>query len=92
LWRSIRAPIVARAGNTAVAEELARTALEYVRRTEAPWLQADALAELALVLRIAGRADEARQVIDEAIALYSTKGNLVAVARCRAWASELDRA
>ena len=92
LWRSIRAPIVARAGNTALAESLARTALEIVRRTEAPVLQADALAELAWVLRLAGKTDEARHVIDEAIALYTSKGNVVSAARARAWAGELGSA
>ena len=91
LWRSIRAPIVARTGNLALAEELARTALEYVRRTEAPWLQADALSELASVLRIAGKAGEARRFIGEATAIYEAKGSLVAADRARAWAGELDQ-
>lgn len=89
LWRSIRAPIVARMGNAALAEELARAALELVRGTEAPALQADALAELAAVLHLTGRPGEARQAIDEAIALYSAKGNAVSAARYRAWAGEL---
>ncbi len=90
LWRSIRAPIVARAGNSALAEDLARTALEMVRRTEAPWLQADALSELASVLRIAGKAGEARHLIDEAITLYTAKGDVVSATRSMAWAGELD--
>ena len=92
LWRSIRAPIIARAGNATLAEELARTALEMVRRTEAPSMQADALTELASVLRIAGKADEARQVIGEAIDLYTAKGNAVSASRSQAWAGELGAA
>jgi ATP/maltotriose-dependent transcriptional regulator MalT len=91
LWRSIRAPIVARHGNIALAEELARTALQFVRRTEAHRLQADALTELASVLRIAGKADQASHVIREAIALYSSKGDVVSAARWRSWTGELDR-
>jgi tetratricopeptide (TPR) repeat protein len=92
LWRSIRAPIVARAGDMALAEELARSALEIVRRTEAPILQADALSELAWVLRFGNKTGEARQVIGEAISLYTSKGNVVSCARSRAWARELDAA
>jgi hypothetical protein len=89
LWRATRAPIVARSGNSVLAEELARTALELVRKTEAPTLQADALAELASVLSLVGKTGEARQVIDEAIALYRSKGNLVAAARAAAWAEAI---
>ena len=91
LWRSIRAPIVARAGNSALAEELARTALEMVSRTEAPWLRADALSALASVLHLTGKTDEARRVIGEAITLYTAKGDVVSATRSTAWASELDR-
>ncbi len=36
LWRSIRAPIVARAGNLAEAESLARAAVELSQKTDAP--------------------------------------------------------
>jgi tetratricopeptide (TPR) repeat protein len=88
LWRSIRAPIIARAGNVALAEELAQAALDMVRRTEAPGMQADALTELASVLQLAGKTHEARQAIDEAIALYAAKGNVVSAARFAAWARE----
>jgi tetratricopeptide (TPR) repeat protein len=91
LWRAIRAPILARAGETEQAEELARTAVELVRRTEAPVLQADALSELATVLALAGKAGEAYQVIEEAVALYLAKGNTVAAARRKTWAEGLNR-
>ncbi len=91
LWRSIRAPIVARAGNTALAEELARTALEMVRRTEAPSLQADALSELASVLQVSKKVNDARRAIDEAIALYTLKGDSVSAARSSEWARKLYR-
>lgn len=90
LWRSIRAPIVARQGDTALAEELARTAVEIFRGTEAPDLQADSLSELAAVLHLAGKDGEAHSAMDEAIALYTAKGNVVAAARARAWAADLE--
>ncbi|HEY9067386.1 MAG TPA: adenylate/guanylate cyclase domain-containing protein [Burkholderiaceae bacterium] len=81
LWRAIRAPIVARAGNAALGEELARGALDLARKTEAPMLQADALSELAAVLRLRGRASEAHQAMNEAIELYVAKGNIVSATR-----------
>ena len=90
LWRSIRAPIMARVGNTMIAEELARTALEMARRTESPGLLADTLAELASVMQLGGKPDEARQAVGEAINLYRAKGNLVSAARASAWAAGLE--
>ncbi len=61
LWRSIRAPIIARKGDVALAEELARSAYEMVRETEALLFKAETLFELASVLRIAGKSSEARR-------------------------------
>jgi ATP/maltotriose-dependent transcriptional regulator MalT len=84
LWRMVRAPILARAGELQLAEELARNAVELVRRTESPMLQADALAELAAVLAIAERHDEAHGHRAEALALYEAKGNKVMARRCSA--------
>ncbi len=86
LWRSIRAPIIARAGNLTEAESLARSAVELSQKTDAPQLQADTLSELAAVLRLGGRLDEARQNIDAAIAIYRAKGDVVSAARASAWA------
>ena len=85
LWRAVRAPILARAGDLATAETLARTAVDIVRRMEAPNLQAETLVELADVLRIAGRHDEARTTMTEALQLYTVKGNRVGAARCAAF-------
>ena len=51
-------------------------------------MQADALVEMASVLDIAGRRDAARQAINEAIALYTSKGDVAQAARCAAWAGE----
>jgi hypothetical protein len=48
-------------------------------------LQADALYELAEVLSLAGRVEEARDVVSDAIALYRAKGNVALEARCIAW-------
>ena len=92
LWRATRAPIIARAGDLAGAEMLARDAVKLVRHSEAPLLQADALVELAAILKIADRPSEARAAIEEAIALYDAKGNLVSAACCRSWADTLSTA
>lgn len=89
-WRAIRAPIVARAGDLVLAEQLARAAVEMAQRTEAIGLQAETLAELASVLKIAGRHEEARQCIEEAISLYESKGNMVSAAAARRWAGEIE--
>ena len=75
LWRSIRAPILARTGDLAGAEALAGPALDLSRAPDAPALLADTLSELATVLMPAGRIDDARDAISEAaIALYAGQG------------------
>lgn len=89
LWRSIRAPILARAGKFGEAETLARSAVEISGQSEAPQMQADTLSELAAVLVLAGRHDEARQAIGAAIANYQVKGDIVSAARATAWAATL---
>jgi class 3 adenylate cyclase len=90
LWRSIRAPIVARAGNLAEAESLARSAVELSKQSDAPQMRADTLFELAAVLMLADRLGEARQAIDTAIAIYEAKGDIVSAGRAVAWAAILD--
>ncbi|MBA2547432.1 MAG: AAA family ATPase [Burkholderiaceae bacterium] len=89
-WRSMRAPILARQEHLDHAEELARAAVDLLRKTESPGLEADALSELAFVLKIAGRLQEARAVTEEAIALYRSKGNIVASKRWTAWARSIE--
>ncbi|MEO6061673.1 MAG: hypothetical protein ABIQ99_07030, partial [Thermoflexales bacterium] len=84
MWRLVRAPIIARSGDLVVAEALARDALALARQTDMPVLQADAWAELATVLGMAGRYDEARQSMREAIEQYVSKGDIVSTARSRA--------
>jgi class 3 adenylate cyclase/tetratricopeptide (TPR) repeat protein len=85
-WRSMRAPILARQGQLSQAEDLAREAVEMLRTTECPGLQADALVELASVLTIADRIDEAKRVAEEAIALYRVKGDIAFLCRWTEWA------
>lgn len=91
LWRMARAPILARQGELAIAEELARRAVDLVQETESPMLKAETQAELASVLALASRPDEARVAIAQAIAQFGTKGDRVSVARYTAWARRLPR-
>ncbi len=86
LWRSIRAPILARAGQHENAMQLAQTAVEYALKTELSTLHADTRAELAHVLTLCDKRREARQMIDQAIVVYDAKGDKVSAARWREWA------
>ena len=87
-WRSVRAPIIARSGDLAQAEALARTALKLACSAEAPLLQAEAHCDLAEVLRIAGRHDEARSEFLKSAAVSAAKGDIVSAARSRASADQ----
>ena len=91
LWRSIRAPMLARAGQLLEAEQLARLAVALVQTTDALLMQGDAACELATVLRLAGQPEESRHSIDAAIAIYNAKGDVVSAARSRAWRDRLGR-
>jgi Flp pilus assembly protein TadD len=88
LWRSIRAPIVARTGRLAEAESLARSAVELSQQSDAPQMRAETLSELAAVLMLAGRREDARQAIGTAIKTFEAKGDTVSAARATAWAAD----
>jgi ATP/maltotriose-dependent transcriptional regulator MalT len=82
LWRMVRAPLVARAGDAAQAVSMASNAVDHARSTEAPVLLADALVELGAVLLFAGQQAASEPALAEARALYEAKGNRAGVARC----------
>ncbi|HZT55593.1 MAG TPA: tetratricopeptide repeat protein, partial [Burkholderiaceae bacterium] len=89
LWRVARATLVARRGDLAEAEALARRAVELSRSTDAPIFQADALAELAAVLGLGGRVNDALATLDAALGLYRDKGDRASAARAAALAERL---
>jgi predicted ATPase/class 3 adenylate cyclase len=89
LWRAVRAPILARAGDFNTAEQLARSAVELTRRTESPVLQAEAMTELACVLILAGKTSAARAAIADAIALHRSKGDVTAQLQCVEWMDQI---
>jgi tetratricopeptide (TPR) repeat protein len=80
LWRSLLAKVRAREARYAEAEELAREAVATISDSDAIVMQADALADLAEVLRLGGRYEEAVAVLTEAADLYERKGNRVSAA------------
>jgi class 3 adenylate cyclase/tetratricopeptide (TPR) repeat protein len=83
LWRQVRAKVLARRGEHAEAERLAREAVALGAETDMLGSQGDAHADLAEVLSLAGRAEEAAEALEHALARYERKGNLVMAGRTR---------
>ena len=83
-WRSIRAKTLARRGDFAAAEPLARAAEALVQPTDFLNHVAEPMEDLAEVLTLAGRPDDAREPLMRALTLYGRKGNVVMAERTRA--------
>ena len=83
-WRTAKAKVLAARGETVAAEQLAREAVEIVAATDNINAHADALVELAEVLRAAGDETDASAALEEAVALYEEKGNALCADRARA--------
>jgi class 3 adenylate cyclase/tetratricopeptide (TPR) repeat protein len=82
-WRCIRAKILARQGSFHAAEALAREGLELAQQTDEIDHIGDAWMDVAEVLRLAGRAEEASAAVREAITWYERKGNKAAASNAR---------
>jgi class 3 adenylate cyclase/tetratricopeptide (TPR) repeat protein len=78
LIRSARAKILARRGDAATAEKLARESVALADGTDFLDLRWHTRVGRAEVLRLAGHHNEARAVLGEAIEIAEQKGNLVA--------------
>ena len=89
LWRSARAKIRARRGETTEAEALAREAVELADRTDMLNTQGDALVDLGEALSLAQRPAEAVSAFEQAAERYERKGNRVSLERARALAREV---
>jgi class 3 adenylate cyclase/tetratricopeptide (TPR) repeat protein len=85
----VRAKVQARRGDYVEAERLAREALQLSEETDMLSEQGDAWADLAEVLTLVGRREEAAQALEAAEALYTEKGYVVAIKRTRALLEEL---
>jgi class 3 adenylate cyclase/tetratricopeptide (TPR) repeat protein len=89
LVRQVRAKILARRGEHAEAERLAREAVAWAEPTDALDHKAAAHRDLAIVLATAGRQDEALDALATAQKLYEQKGHIVGVARTEEMRAEL---
>jgi tetratricopeptide (TPR) repeat protein len=84
LWRSVRAKILARAGEHAEAEQLSRAAIDIIEGTQDPDSQGYAWIDHAQVLEMAGRTDAAVEAARTAQARFRAKGNTESEGRARA--------
>jgi class 3 adenylate cyclase/tetratricopeptide (TPR) repeat protein len=86
-WRSVRAKILAHDEDHAdEAERLARECTDLAEQTDFLHLRWRALMSLAEVLRLGGRAEEAAEALERAVAVAEEKGNSVAAEQARALA------
>jgi len=83
LWRQVRGKLLARRGEHTEAEQLAREAVAIGANTEALNDQGDAYADLAEVLQIGGKDEEAIAALEQALERYERKENLVMAQRMR---------
>ncbi|HEY8764784.1 MAG TPA: tetratricopeptide repeat protein, partial [Solirubrobacteraceae bacterium] len=92
LWRQVRAKVLARRGEHAGAERLAREAVAIGEETDMLDTQGDTHADLAEVLLLAGKPDEAAAALEQALERYERKGNLVSAQRAQTRLAELQHA
>jgi tetratricopeptide (TPR) repeat protein len=83
LWRQVRAKVLARRGERAEAERLAREAVAIADETEMLDAQGDAYADLGEVLALGGRPEDTVEALQQASARYERKGNVVMADRTR---------
>jgi class 3 adenylate cyclase/tetratricopeptide (TPR) repeat protein len=83
-WRATRGLILARRGDFEAGETLVRKAVEIGRGTDDPRSLADCLLDLAEVLELAGRSEEAIPLAEEALGLYERKGILPSIEQAKA--------
>jgi class 3 adenylate cyclase/tetratricopeptide (TPR) repeat protein len=83
LSRQVRAKVLARRGDHLEAEQLAREAVALGDETEMLDMQGDAYTDLAEVLALADRPEEAAEALEQALARYECKEDLVKAGRAR---------
>ena len=84
LWRQVRAKVLARRGEHAEAEVLAREAVAIGEKTHLLNEQGNANADLAEVLLLTGKPDEAAAALEQALERYERKRNVAAAVQTRA--------
>jgi tetratricopeptide (TPR) repeat protein len=88
--RQVQARVLAHRGEHAQAERLAREAVAMSENTQSLIMQGDANADLAEVLLLSGKRDDAVVALEAAVERYERKGNLVSAQRARARLGELE--
>ncbi len=91
-WRCAEAKLAARRGAFDEAESLAREAIDFIGRSDELNNQAHVDLGLVEVYRLAGRSEDAIRALDDAIARFEQKGNVVMIERSRALRDELGAA
>ncbi len=89
LWRSVAGKVLARRGRFDRAEALVRRGMELIHATDELDSQARTSMDLAEVLTLADRTDEAIVAATEAETLFRAKGNVVSVGRAKGLAEAL---
>ena len=92
LWRQVKAKLLARRGEHAEAERLAREAVAIGEETDMLDAQGDVYADLAEVLLLTGKPEEAGAALEQARERYDRKGNRVSAQRARERLAELQAA
>ena len=89
-WGPVRAKLLARRGDAKAAEALAGESVAiWAERDNLLW-HGYALLDLAEVLRLAGRAEEAGSVVKQAVELFERKGIVPAVEAAQSLLAELE--
>ena len=83
LWREVKAKVLARLGEHREAERLAREAVALGDETDMLDAQGDAYADLAEVLALGNRPERAAEALEDALARYERKEDLVKAGRVR---------
>jgi tetratricopeptide (TPR) repeat protein len=84
LSHAVKAKVLALRGEHPEAERLGREAVTLANETDMIDLQGDALADLAEVLALADRREEAAEALEQALARYERKEDLVKAGRAQA--------
>jgi class 3 adenylate cyclase/tetratricopeptide (TPR) repeat protein len=88
IWRWTRGVALARRGELNEGERFVRSAVEIAHGIDNLVQRGDAHTGLAMVLKLAGRENEARAELEEALRLYELKGATVLMERTRAALAE----
>jgi class 3 adenylate cyclase/tetratricopeptide (TPR) repeat protein len=92
LWRQVRAKVLAVRGASADAERLAREAVAIGEETDLIAARGDAYSDLTEVLVLGGKIEDAVEALEQALANYTRKGNLVGIERAQSRLLELTTA